>query len=263
VWRPAGGWARLAGVNDAAPSGHTYLDFNAPLSDSRARELISTLQPLAGARVLDLGSGWAELLLRLLEAEPTARGVGVDADAAALARGRANAQARGVAERVRLEQADVTGWAGEPADVLIAIGVSHAWGGTRQALRAARDRLRPGGRLLLGDGIWQRPPTPEALAGLDAKPDDFGSLAELVDLAIDSGFRPLAVSVANTDEWDTFESRWCAGRERWLLAHPGAAAADDVQAAVDAHRNGWLRGYRGVLGFAYLTLGLPRPSRPT
>jgi uncharacterized protein YbjT (DUF2867 family) len=68
------------------------------------------------------------------------------------------------------------------------------------------------------------PPTPDVLAGLVGKPNDFGSLADLVDLAIDNGFRPLAVSMANTDEWDTFESRWCAGRERWLLAHPDAAA---------------------------------------
>jgi SAM-dependent methyltransferase len=165
VWWPAGGSAKPAGVANAEPSGHTYLDFNAPLSDSRARKLIWTVQPLSGARVLDLGCGWAELLLRLLEAEATARGVGVDADGAAIARGQANAEARGLAGRVRLERADVTGWAGEPVDVLIAIGVSNAWGGTRQTLRAARDRPRPGGRLLLGDGIWERPPTPEALAG--------------------------------------------------------------------------------------------------
>jgi hypothetical protein len=144
--------------------------------------------------------------------------------------------------------------------VLIIVGASHAWGGTRQTLQAARQRLRPGGRLLFGEGIWQRPPTPQALAGLDAEPDQFGSLPDLVELAIDCGYRPLSVSVANTDEWDAFESGWCAGRERWLLRHPDDPAAAEVRSVVEAHRNGWLRGYREVFGFAYLTLGLPTSS---
>jgi hypothetical protein len=39
-----------------------------------------------------------------------------------------------------------------------------------------------------------------------------------------------------------------------LLQHPDAPDVDKVRAAVDTHRNNWLRGYRGVLGFAYLML---------
>jgi hypothetical protein len=66
----------------------------------------------------------------------------------------------------------------------------------------------------------------------------------------------LSVSTANTDEWDSFESRYCAGGERWLREHPGDAGAEPMRAEIDTHRNGWLRGYRGVLGFAYLTLAV-------
>ena len=36
--------------------------------------------------------------------------------------------------------------------------------------------------------------------------------------------------------------------------HPDAA---DVRAQSDRHRTEWLRGWRNVLGFAYLTLGRP------
>ncbi|MCU1430649.1 MAG: Methyltransferase type 12 [Actinomycetia bacterium] len=239
------------------PSGHTYLDFNAPLSDARASELVGSLQPLAGARVVDFGCGWAELLLRLVEAEPAARGIGVDTDTVALARGRANAAARGLDARVRLVEADVTEWHGDPPDVAIAIGSSHAWGGTRAALEAMRAQLRPGGRLLFGDGIWEQPPSEDALSALGATADEFRSVAALVDLAMVCGFRILALSVANGDEWDSFESRWCAGRERWLLAHPDAPDAEAVREMLDEHRHGWLHGYRRVLGFAYLTLALP------
>jgi SAM-dependent methyltransferase len=242
----------VSGVTEQ-PSGHTYLDFNSPLSDTRAQDLIDTLQPLSGATVVDLGCGWAELLLRVVAADPSARGIGVDIDLAAIERGRANAESRGLGSRVRLDVDDATSWTG-CADVMVCIGAGHAWNGTRKLLETAREHLRPGGRFLLGETFWERPPTPEALAALDAEPGDFGSLPDLVDLAIDCGYRMLSLSVAGTDEWDSFESRWCAGRERWLLDHPDAPDADEVRAFVDEHRNGWLRGYRGYLGFAYLTL---------
>jgi SAM-dependent methyltransferase len=242
------------------PSGHTFLDFNAPLSDWRAAALIASLQPLKGKQVVDLGCGWAELLLRIAATEPTAHGLGIDSDADAILRGRHNAQARGLADSVQLDVSDATNWHGK-ADVVLSIGASHAWGGSRQALEAAQARLAPGGLLLFGDGIWERPPTTEALTALDATADEFESIGGLVDLAIECGFRPLSVSVANTDEWDSFESRFCAGRERWLLEHPDAPNAAEVRAAVDDHRNGWLHGYRGVLGFAYLTLARPDNQR--
>lgn len=243
-------------INDI-PSGHTFLDFNAPLSDARADRLIDGLAPLRDCTVIDLGCGWAELLLRALAGEPTARGIGVDSDAEAIARGRANAAARGLADRVTLHSADVTSWPTAAADVVITVGASHAWGGTAHALDAARAHLRPGGRLLFGDGCWEREPTPAALAGLGAEPDDLLTLPDIVDLAVQTGYRPLDVCTASLDEWDAFESRWCAGRERWLLAHPHAPDAAEVRAVVDEHRTGWLRGYRGQLGFAYLTLAVP------
>ena len=65
-------------VATPGPSGHTYLDFNAPLSDRRAAALVAGVGPLADKSVLDLGCGWAELLLRILAGEPTATGVGID-----------------------------------------------------------------------------------------------------------------------------------------------------------------------------------------
>jgi len=241
-------------VTDAPPNGHKYLDFNAPLSDARAYELINSLQPLAGSAVVDYGCGWAELLLRALETDPAARGVGIDGDDWAIDRGRANATARGITSNVRLELDDVTTWEAPPADVAISIGASHAWGGTRQTLEAMHSRVRPGGKLLLGDAFWEKPPTAELLGRLDATPEEWGTLAELVDLAMATGYRLLSLSVASTDEWDSFESRWCAGRERWLLEHPDAPDFAEVRAIVDEHRDLWLHGYRGYWGFAYLTL---------
>ena len=170
-------------------------------------------------------------------------------------RARSNAEARGLQDRVSLDCADATEWS-DHTDAAIVIGASHAWGGTRETLNAIRRLLQPGGRFLLGEGFWERSPTAQALAALDAQPDEFTTLAGLVDLCLECGYRLLELSTATLDEWDDFESRYCAGRERWLLQHPDAAVAD-VRAEIDTHRNGWLHGYRGILGFAYVTLVAP------
>lgn len=236
----------------APPNGHTYLDFNAPLSDSKSYDLVNTLFPLGGATVVDYGCGWAELLLRTVAHEPGATGLGVDSDDYAIDRGNANIAARGLGSRVRLELADVTEWRTEPADVVFSIGASHAWGGTKATLEAMHSRLKPGGRLLLGDGYWAAEPNARTLEIFPR--DEFGTLDELVDLAMSCGYRLLNLATATRDEWDAFESRWCAGRERWLLANPDHPDAAEARKVVDDHRDSWLKGYRESLGFAYLTL---------
>jgi SAM-dependent methyltransferase len=238
---------------------HEDLTFHGPLSISRADQLIRSLGRLDGQHVVDLGCGWAELLLRALATEPTATGDGVDKDAAAIEYGRANADVRGLADRVTLIAGDAAAWSGRDLDVLIVNGASQVWGGeptehTANALRAGRQLLRAGGRLLLGEGFWEREPTPAQLAAMSIPLRQYRSLPDLVDLALDHGYRLLALSQASLDEWDEFESRHALGRERWLLANTDSPPAGEIRARADAHRNAWLHGWRGVLGIAYLTL---------
>lgn len=252
----------LADVTQPAiPPMHDDASFHGPLSDQRAARLIESLGPLDGRHVVDLGCGWAELLLRTLASEPGATGHGIDTDAAAIGHASANALGRGLADRVTLEVGDAAAWSGE-ADVLIVNGASHVWGGepaehTVNALRAGRDRLRPGGRLLLGEGFWEYEPTPDRLAAMPIARDECRSLPDLVDLALGHGYRMLGLSRAGRDEWDEFESRHALGWERWLLANPGSVHAELVRARADKHRNAWLRGWRDLLGFVYLTLAVP------
>ncbi len=137
---------------------------------------------------------------------------------------------------------------------MLCVGSDHVFGDQEDALAALHPLVRPGGVLLFGTGYWQRPPSAEEAAGLGATPDELADLATLVDTATAAGFRPLDVQTANEDEWNAFESGYLADLEEALMVDP---SADELRAQADAHRRGWLHGYRGVLGFAYLTLGVP------
>jgi hypothetical protein len=79
-------------------------------------------------------------------------------------------------------------------------------------------------------------------------------LASLVDLTVDAGFRPAWIEVASLAEWDDFESGYQADEEEWLATHGNHPEAARIGQQVDQHRSYWLRGYRGIMGLAYLTL---------
>jgi len=183
---------------DAGPGYYAYLTYNVPLSSMRAHRLVAA-DPRT---VLDAGCGWGELLLQVLACVPAASGVGVDTDPRALARGRANADSLGLTDRVRFVEAAAAEATQEPADVVICLGSSQAFGSSADALHALYPLLRPGGRLLFGDAIWERPPTAELieqLAGLGTVTD----LAGVVDIAIDAGFRPLSGRSSSPATWRT------------------------------------------------------------
>ncbi|MER5360450.1 class I SAM-dependent methyltransferase [Streptomyces sp. NPDC002785] len=232
------------------------LTWNTPLSEEHAAQLVDACAPGPGARIVDLGSGWGELLMRLVESAPGSTGDGVETDPEAVARGQALAGERGLTERVRIHRMPAAEWADDGYDLAVSIGASHAWpGSTPEALKALRAAVRPGGRVLFGEGFWEREPSERALAGLGAEPGDFGSLLELIRQAEAVGLRPLQVTVADQREWDLFEANANIGRgERWALANPGHPLHDGVVAAVDERRTGYHGGYRGTFGLAYLVL---------
>ncbi len=123
------------------------------------------------ARIVDVGCGWGELLLRTLAAAPAATGLGVDTDARVIERANANAAHRGLAERVTFT-VEPAGATAEPADVVICVGSDHAYGERQDAaLKALHDVVRPGGRLFFGTGFWERPPTEAEAESIGMRPD--------------------------------------------------------------------------------------------
>ncbi|HYY11403.1 MAG TPA: class I SAM-dependent methyltransferase [Kineosporiaceae bacterium] len=236
------------------PPLHEDLAVLAPLSPERTRRL-AAFAGGAGGHVVDVGCGWAHLLLTALELSPSAHGTGIDVDAAALAHARLLAQQRGLADRVTFVEGEGAAHASGPVDAVVSVGARHVWGADdAAALTALRSIVRTGGRVVYGDGIWSREPTAAATTALGGDPGEYGSLADVAETAVASGFRVLSVAEAGQDEWDAFESGYSAGYERWLVANPGHPEADVIRQRAHEHRSAYLRGYRGILGHAFLEL---------
>ena len=248
--------------NEDRPGRLSQVPFHGPLSQARAARLTERLTRNQPRTVLDIGCGWGELMLQILAAAPDATGVGIDLHDDDLARGRAAAQARGLAHRVTFARESGMATTREPADLVLCVGASHALsdvqppGQTAAALTVLRRLVTPGGRVLLGEGFWQRPPTAAELAAMwpGTTAGDLLDLAQIADLTVVTGFRPAWIETATEEEWEEFESGYQADEEEWLAAHPGHPKAAEIRQRLDEHRSYWLRGYRGLLGLAYLTL---------
>ncbi|HEY4418098.1 MAG TPA: class I SAM-dependent methyltransferase, partial [Pseudonocardia sp.] len=202
-------------------------------------------------RVLDLGCGGGEWLLRALATHPSLRAEGVDIGTAALAQAREAAITMGVDKRLTLHHHDAAGFTSTHSfDLVLSVGATHAFGGLLPTLAAARRHLAPGGCVLIGEGFWEREPSHEAVEMLG----DFTDLATTVERVAADGWTPLHGHVSTRQELDDYEWAWTGSLARWALDHRADPDSSPALAAATTHRSGWLRGYRGTWGFIALVL---------
>ncbi len=242
-----------------------HLTFLSPISEQRASRLVAWLADgLGDGTLLDVGCGWGELALRVASAAPDGHVVGVDLDAERIARATLRARERGLEDRTEFLVGDGASTGPSGVDALVAIGASQVWAQPAAAegpldyaaaLGGIRRRVHRGARVVYADGVWSHPPTPAATAPLGGRHDEFLPMADLVLLTEEHEFAVVAVGQATQEEWDDFESGFTARYATWLAGHdPDHPQATEVRARARAQREGYLRGYRGVLGLAYLQL---------
>ncbi|OPF72363.1 SAM-dependent methyltransferase [Streptomyces antioxidans] len=227
----------------------------APVADESVARLLDRAVADGAERALDLGCGGGEWLRRLLVRHPRLRAEGVDVHAEALERAREGAEESGVADRLVLHETDAAAFA--PAhrfDVVLSVGAAHAFGGLLPTLAAARALLAPEGRVVVGDGFWERAPDAAALSALGATRDDHADLPTTVDRVVADGWTPVYGHVSTAGEWDDYEWSWTGSLSRWALDHREEPDALDAYQAAAEHRTQWLAGYRGTLGFVTLVL---------
>ena len=186
---------------------------------------------------------------------PDGHADGVDVSRYALERAAGASAERGLADRLTLHERDARTYVPDgDYDLVLCIGSTHAFGGFGGTLELAGRHVNRDGVLLVGEGFWEAPPTPEALAALSADPADFTDLAGLVEAAERAGWAPVYAHVSDAAEWDDYEWSWIGSLTGWALDNPGHPDAAEVFDLAREHREQWLDGYRTVLGFVTLVL---------
>lgn len=240
------------------------LDFLSPLSNQRAKKLNEFLSNNAEGTIIDIGCGWATLLIQLLKSNSSLSGWGIDLNEDAISHGQSIAKECGISDRITLICGDAKVNSPEKANGVICIGASQIWGHPvednspldyKSALTSLRQLVQPGSPVIYGEGIWISNPTPAATNPLSGRDDEFIFLPELLDIAHGCGFVVMDAHQATLDEWDQFEFGCTAAYSRWLVEHDNDHPdADEVRSRLASKRDAYLRGYRNTLGMAYLEL---------
>jgi SAM-dependent methyltransferase len=214
--------------------------FANPMSEAAVDAAIEALPLQSESLVLDTGCGDGEILLRVLQRHPGARGLGVDLDRDAIA----DARDRATALPARFEVRDAASVRGS-FDAVINVASSHALGGFPAVLEA----LRALGRTALyGEGFWRRPPSEEFLAALGgATADELSDLDGLRAAVRGVGFDITREWLASEDDWARYEETLAANAERHNTPDTGTYARRI------RHRRA-LPGGTDTLGFALLVL---------
>jgi SAM-dependent methyltransferase len=247
------GTATLPRVNRERISRLAHADhpIASPVDDDSVRLLLEHGMRPDTERVLDLGCGGGEWLLRALATAPNLGAEGVDISEAALAHAREAAIKLGVNERLTLHRHDATDFASSHSfDLVLSVGATHAFGGLLPTLALARKHLAPRGCVLIGDGFWERLPSQEAVEMLG----DFTDLATTMERVVADGWTPVYGHVSTPQELDEYEWAWTDSLARWALDHRCDPDSSPVLAAATTHRSEWLRVYRGTWGFVCLVL---------
>ncbi|MFB6676343.1 SAM-dependent methyltransferase [Streptomyces sp. NPDC056390] len=230
---------------------HVDHPIKAPLDDTSVQQLLARAAPRGDERALDLGCGSGEWLLRALGVHPQLRAEGVDISVDALDQAREAARARGLGERLALHRQEAAEFRSpRPFDLVLSVGASHAFGGLLPTLAAARKHLTPGGRVLVGDGFWEREPSQEAVEMLG----DFADLATTLERVAADGWTPVHGHVSSRRELDDYEWACWGSLASWALDHRAHPDSEEALATATARRDEWLRVYRDTWGFVSLVL---------
>lgn len=237
---------------------HQKLVYCNPIGAARMDRVLEHVPLARGMRVLDIGAGTGELLIRLIERHGV-RGVAVEREALFVAEMRRRAEVRGVSDSLEAVSAAAAEFVREAAsgsfDAAFCIGASHALGDYTMTLRTLSRLVKPGGHVVMGEGYWKKPPDPEYLASFGGTAEEMSTHAANVEEGVAMGLIPLFATTASQDEWDEYEWTYSANIEKHLMEHPDDPDADQMRERCRAWRSGYLRWGRETMGFGVYVFG--------
>ncbi len=227
------------------------LEFWGPYDAAMIDRLLGTLDVPTGGHALDVGCGDGALLLRLA-LEHGMRVTGVDRSEAALTRAAERFAATDAAGAAtwRREDAGALTFADDTFDVIAWLGGPHVGDSHAATVQTFARWLKPGGRLLLGQGHWIEPPPADYLAATGLPAEALDDEPTMLAAVTDAGFEVQARIESSRAVWDHFEGTVHANHEAHAARHPD----DEAVQAMIASKRRWARAQtrwgRDVMGFA-------------
>lgn len=225
--------------------------YNNPIAPNRMDLLLNLLNFSKEDKILDIGCGTGELLLRAFE-KFNCHGVGVDLEEPLIEK--AKTKLAGFQKQLTLHASPAKALEFSPDSFTASfcLGATQAYGGPGKGYGETLEHLRkltkPGGYLVIGEGYWKKAPADEYLKATGIGKEDYLTHFENVQYAENLGLKPVYVTTTTSAEWDHFESCfWFKAEERFQ-----ESPSDPKLLAQVEHWRNWRNSY---LKWGHETLG--------
>jgi ubiquinone/menaquinone biosynthesis C-methylase UbiE len=222
-----------------------------PISQEKMERIFDLLELQPEDRVIDFGTGKAELLLRLIERFHV-QATGIERSPYFLQELYQRAETRVSKSSLEIIESDATTYQTRRESVSLAacMGACEIFGGYKGTLERLAQMVQPGGYVLVGEGYWKRDPDPAYLRAFGEALDAFLSHADNVMAGTQFNLIPLYAAVCSDDDWDHYEWVHSSAVERYAREHPDDPDVPELLARIRDWRELYLRGGRNTLGFA-------------
>ena len=222
-----------------------------PASEGKLQTLVELLRLPPRARVLDVGCGKGEFLIRLAQAYDV-DGTGIDISSYCVADAARNHQERAPTATLTFVEADGASVAHESQSFTLAscLGASWIFGGYLGTLKALLAMVPEGGWILVGEPFWRAEPSAEYLRASNLKRDSFGSHSTNVAAGEALGLRAVCTIISEPADWDRYEDLQWNAAQQYSADNPEDPDVPELIDRVGKHRAAFLSEGRETLGWA-------------
>ena len=223
-----------------------------PLDETRLEEVFELIPIHSQARVLDVGCGKGEALIRLAKKREM-KGVGVDKSPHCIRE--AEKEKAALVPQADLKFVEIDGAlykpeTGESEDLTMCIGASWIYGGYKKTLQALSQMTKISGHVMVGEP-FRRKTAPQAYLKREKLSKKlFSTHKGNIAIGESVGLEPVYTIASSDSDWDKYEGlHWYAARE-YANSHPEDPDVKDLLARNARARETYLRYERDVLGWA-------------
>lgn len=227
--------------------------FCSPLNSDNLNKLIDILPLDENSKVIDIGCGKGEILLRLIE-KFKLKAIGVDLCKEWLEIARENEAKRINSNKLELIELDINNYTYEPnsCDLVICNTAIHSFGTYEKALEELKKFAKPNSLLFIGHPYWKKEPNTEYLEFFGSPLDCYHSHFENVEVAEkDYDLNLLYSFTASDNDWDYYEGLYKFTMEQYIFENPNAPDSEKFKERIRTWHKFYLKYGRDTLGLGF------------
>ena len=228
-----------------------HSDLN-PMSKDKLDKLFLLLDLVPNSRVLDIGCGKGESLIRLVDLFNIS-GVGVDLSPYHSKDCKENINKRVPSSDIKILEMDGAEYnpdVNEIYNLSMCLGASWIYNGFKGTIKALKKMTKPEGLIIVGEPYWLKEPDGEYLKMSGIKKKEFNSHYKNIDVGEKEGLYCVYTLVSNHDDWDYYETlQWSATMD-YVTDNPDDQDNPELLKRVKKAKMEYLLYGRDTLGWA-------------